>query len=339
VSAAQSPDQLQQMQWQAADGTLHHGPVCATVADFSVVACAHCGFKHVLPLPTADELRTVYAHDYYRTEKPLYIQHYLEDRAWWDGVYAERYERLESLLPAGRRRLLDVGSGPGLFLAAGQARGWQVTGIEPSEQASAHSREVLGLDVRSLFLTPETAATLGQFDVVNLGEVLEHLSDPAAMLALARSLLAPGGVLVLVVPNDFNPFQQLLHEHLGVAPWWVAPPHHLNYFDAASLSALVQRAGLQVEHLETTFPIDMFLLMGHHYIGNDALGRQAHAMRKTFEMNLRAGGDAGRALKARLHSAFAGLGLGRELLLFARLGEPAPAAAADADHPPTPTPR
>lgn len=309
---------LPQMRWLAADGTAHHGPVCEAVHPFSVIECAHCGFKHVVPLPTDDELRTVYSHDYYNTEKPLYIDRYLEDKPWWDGVYAERLERLEALLPAGRRRLLDVGSGPGLFLAAGRDRGWQVTGIEPSERASAHSRDVLGLDVRNLFLDTQTAAGLGLFDVVNLGEVLEHLRDPAAMLALAHGLLAPGGVLVLVVPNDFNPFQQVLHDSMGVAPWWVAPPHHLNYFDPASLSALVHRCGFNVEHLETTFPIDMFLLMGHHYIGNDALGRQAHGMRKTFEMNLQAAGDRGRILKARLHQAFAELGLGREVLLFAR---------------------
>lgn len=315
--SASLPQALHQS-WQDAQGCLHAGPVRQTVNGFSVVACEACGFSHTLPLPTPQELEHIYAHEYYTQEKPLYIERYLEDKAWWDEVYAERYERLEAALPAGRRRLLDIGSGPGLFLAAGRERGWEVMGVEPSERASRYSRDVLKLDVRSMFLTNETAASLGQFDVVNLGEVLEHLPDPAGMLRLVHGLLAPGGMLVVLVPNDFNPFQRVLNESMGVAPWWVAPPHHLNYFDTDTLPRLITRCGFEVNHVETTFPIDMFLLMGHHYIGNDTLGRQAHAMRKTLEMNLRAAGASGRALKAQLHQAFAGLGLGREVLAFAR---------------------
>jgi SAM-dependent methyltransferase len=307
-----------QASWTDAAGCTHAGAVLHRAHGFDVVDCAHCGFRHVLPLPTPQALAEVYTHDYYRTEKPLYIERYLEDRDWWECVYTERYEWLEAALPATRRRLLDVGSGPGLFLASGRDRGWTVRGIEPSTQAARHSREQLGLDVVNGFLDADSAPTLGRHDVVHLGEVLEHLSDPAAMLRLAHDLLTPDGLLVLVVPNDDNPVQRIVHRHLGVAPWWVAPPHHLNYFDAASLAALVSRCGYTVEHQETTFPIDLFLLMGHHYIGDDAKGRQAHGWRKTLERNLHGAGAEGRQLLAGMRRAFAGLGMGREILLYAR---------------------
>ncbi len=308
--------ELPRTHWHSADGTAHQGAVHEAVGDFSVIDCEHCGFKHVVPMPTAEELRETYAHDYYSTEKPLYIQRYLEDKAWWDSVYAERLTWLEAMLPASRRRLLDVGSGPGLFLDAGRARGWQVKGIEPSNQAAMHSRDALGLNVEHGFLDAGSAPTLGRFDAINMGEVLEHLPDPAGMLGLTHGLLDDGGVLCLVVPNDFNPFQAILRTHCNFKPWWVAAPHHLNYFDAKSLAALVERCGFEVMQVTSTFPIDMFLLMGQNYIGNDTLGRQVHKMRMNFETNLI---ESGRSdLLNQLHARLSDLGLGREVVLVAR---------------------
>jgi SAM-dependent methyltransferase len=302
--------------WVDSLGQAHHGPQLESVTGFKVIECKLCQFAHAIPLPTAAELTTVYAHDYYTQEKPLYIEHYLEDEDWWNEVYAQRYAQLEMLLERDRRSILDVGSGPGLFLAAGRRRGWAVKGMEPSTKAGEYSRNVLGLDIVSDFLTPENSASLGKFDVVNMGEVLEHLTDPMGILGIASNLLNAGGLLCLVVPNDFNPFQIILRDHLGFSPWWVAPPHHLNYFTPESLRVLVSRADFQVLHVETTFPIDMFLLMGENYIGNPILGREVHARRKKFEMALMQNGKG--KLLTEMHSAFSSLNVGREVVLYAR---------------------
>lgn len=151
-----------------------------------------------------------------------------------------------------------------------------------------------------------------------MSEVLEHIPNPTEMLSLAKGLLKDGGVLCLSVPNDFNPIQRILQHGMGFSPWWVAPPHHLNYFDRASLTGLVKRAGFEVSRTESTFPIDIFLLMGINYIGSDDLGRYSHGLRKNLEINLLTNGDEGKALFKELQNAFANLGLGRELVLLAR---------------------
>ncbi|MBL8429926.1 MAG: class I SAM-dependent methyltransferase [Dechloromonas sp.] len=302
--------------WVDTLGHVHRGAQVESVSGFKVIECTHCQFAHAIPLPTAEELATIYAHDYYTQEKPFYIEHYLEDKDWWDSVYVQRYALLEMHLESKRRSILDVGSGPGLFLAAGRSRGWAVKGIEPSVKAGEYSRNVLGLEVVSDFLTPETCASLGRFDAVNMGEVLEHLTDPKSMLGIASDLLNDGGILCLVVPNDFNPFQMVLRDHFDFSPWWVAPPHHLNYFTPESLRALVSRAGFEVLHVETTFPIDMFLLMGENYIGNSSLGREVHSRRKRFEMALMQNGKG--ELLTEMYSALSNLNVGREVVLFAR---------------------
>jgi 2-polyprenyl-3-methyl-5-hydroxy-6-metoxy-1,4-benzoquinol methylase len=239
----------------------------------------------------------------------------LEDKEWWDAVYAARYDKLEEYLPPQQRKLLDVGSGPGLFLKLGEQRGWQVMGIEPSEKAADYSKNTLNLDIRECFLNTETSKTLGKFDVINMGEVLEHLPDPKVMLKIAFDMLEDGGVLTLIVPNDFNPFQQILRENCGFEPWWVAPPHHLNYFNISSLSDLVQSVGFRVAHTETTFPIDMFLLMGKNYVGNDQVGREVHQYRKNFELKFDK--KETKKLLKEINISFSKLNLGREILLYA----------------------
>ncbi len=300
----------------------HSGPVVDQVDGFDVIECRPCGFTHVVPLPTPEALDEIYRHDYYSREKPLYIERYREDLEWWNLVYDGWLDSLESLLPPDRRRLLDIGSGPGFFLLRARERGWTVLGIEPSVQAAEHTRG-LGLEVVNDFLTPDNAGTLGPFDAVFMSEVLEHLPDPAGMLALAHGLLAPGGILGVLVPNDYNPVQQAARSVCGLAPWWVAPPHHLNYFSPDTLAALVERCGFRERLREATFPIDLFLLMGENYIGNDVLGRQCHGRRMRLEQALDRAGL--RDWKRRLYRCFAAAGLGREVILFAER----PAGAGD----------
>ncbi len=293
----------------------HSGPVLASANGFDVIECQTHGFRHIIPIPTPEELTEAYKHEYYSAEKPLYLERHREDLEWWNMVYAERYDTLEAHLPYDHRRLLDVGSGPGFFLLHGKERSWDVRGIEPSLQACAHSRS-LGLDVANEFLSAQNAASFGQFDAINMSEVLEHIPDPETFLKLVHGMLADDGLICIAVPNDFNDLQAAAVSQQPLPKWWVAPPHHINYFDHASLARLVQHCGYEVVHQEATFPIEIFLLMGDLYIGNDTLGRACHGRRKTFELNMQRAGYGD--LKRKLYQKLAGLNIGREVVLFAR---------------------
>jgi predicted SAM-dependent methyltransferase len=149
-----------------------------------------------------------------------------------------------------------------------------------------------------------------------MGEVLEHIPNPAELLKLAHSQLNIDGLVCIVVPNDFNPFQLILRDHLGFEPWWVAPPHHINYFNFKSLATLLEKCGFEVLHQESTFPIDLFLLMGDNYIGNDEVGRSCHTKRMNFEKTLLRAGSGD--ILAKIYSDFADQNLGREVVIYAR---------------------
>ena len=296
----------------------HVGPLLDTKNGFDVIDCQLCGYKHATPVPTEKELEEIYRHEYYTEEKPLYIERFKEDLDWWNLAYGDRYDTFEESLPANRRRILDVGSGPGYFLKHGRDRGRDVLGVESSKQASAHARS-LGLEILEEFLDEKLAPSLGKFDVIHMSEVLEHIPQPGKLLKLAHDMLAPGGVLCVVVPNDYNPFQAALRKSCGFEPWWVAAPHHLNYFDRESLATLVESKDMRVVRSESTFPIDLFLLMGDNYIGNDQLGRQCHGRRKALELNLASAGL--NRVKRELYQSLARLGIGREICLYATKGQ------------------
>ena len=300
---------------QATHWKEHAGAVLDTREGFEVLDCESCGFKHVVPLPSPAELDEVYTHEFYSRDKPLYLERRREDREWWDLVYSDRYETIEELLGSSEGRILDIGSGAGFFLAHGRQRGWETLGIEPSRQAAAHARE-LGVEVVEGLLNAELARDIGNFDAVHMSQVLEHIPDPCAALELVHSLLRPGGLVCLTVPNDYSPLQFALREARGFDPWWVAPPHHLNYFDTASLRRLVESRGFEPLREEGSFPMELFLLMGDNYIGDDSLGRACHAKRKSLEQTLHAAGLA--SLKRELYRRLGELGLGRELVLIAR---------------------
>jgi SAM-dependent methyltransferase len=301
-------------QAQTAREPIHNGPVLDRCEEFSVVDCGPCGFSHVVPLPDERELKALYAQSYYCETKPDYLIRARADEPWARLGFDDRLDLLEAHLPPARRRLLDIGSGPGFFAARARARGWAAEGIDPSIQACAHAR---GLDVPVLqaLFDDESAEKLGAFDAITLTNMLEHVADPSGVIARAHGCLNAGGHICVTVPNDYNLFQEALRAN-GTRAWWVAPPHHLNYFSFESLSSFLARHGFAEVARTTSFPMEMFALMGDIYIDNDALGRACHKERVAFDLALAQGGQ--NQARRRFYGALAAAGLGREAIILAR---------------------
>ena len=299
------------VEWQG-----HGGPLLAHVKGHDILECRVCGFRHAVPLPAPAALERAYRENYYAEEKPTFLNHAGEDQAWAELAQTDRLEIFERVLEPARRRLLDIGSGPGFFLKTAQTRGWDVTGIEPSRQAAAHARD-LGVNVVEGFFNAESAPNLGRFDVVHMNNVLEHIPDPITLVSLARNLLEPGGIVCINVPNDFSPFQLAASAAQNTREWWLAPPHHLNYFDFASLTGLVEHLGMTVVERTTSFPMEAFVMMGENYIDDPVLGRACHTKRKKFDLAL---DNAGlKSVRRAFYRALADQGIGREAVVIARV--------------------
>ncbi|MBI5449906.1 MAG: bifunctional 2-polyprenyl-6-hydroxyphenol methylase/3-demethylubiquinol 3-O-methyltransferase UbiG [Gammaproteobacteria bacterium] len=104
------------------------------------------------------------------------------------------------------KQVVDIGCGGGILSEAMAARGGQVTGIDMAEAALQVARLHLhasGLQVNYQLMAAEQLATQqpGQFDVVTCMELLEHVPDPAALVAACARLVKPGGQVFLSTLN------------------------------------------------------------------------------------------------------------------------------------------
>jgi len=292
----------------------HNGSFLGEKKGYKVIDCTECGYAHILPLPTEAELKRIYRDEYFSMEKPDFIESVSKDRAWWEVNYDERLEFMESRLARWSRRLLDVGCGPGFFLKRGAERGWRCLGVEPSKKAASYAGS-LGLNVINNFFDPQTMKEEGcHFNAAHISEVLEHTADPLSILEGVYDLLDYGGIVCVVAPNDFSPVQEVLRESLGYRQYWLAPPHHINYFSFDSLKKLVKKAGFSITRVSATFPMDFFLLMGKNYVGDESLGKECHAMRTRLDIMLN---DARlRGFKEQMYELMASHNIGREALIF-----------------------
>lgn len=134
---------------------------------------------------------------------------------WWDPegefkplhqIQPLRLDYIRSVVDLADKRVLDVGSGGGLLAEGMAAAGAEVVGLEPGEATVNAARAHLahsGLEVEYRQGTVEDMpeGEAGSFDVITCLEVLEHVPDPAAIIARCAELLRPGGHLFVATLN------------------------------------------------------------------------------------------------------------------------------------------
>lgn len=154
---------------------------------------------------------------------------------------ARRRKVLANFPPwTGRGRLLDVGCATGRFIMQMVAVGWEVSGIEFDPEAAAKARTVtprifVGDPVDADF-PPES------FDVVTAFHVIEHLPDALGALRNMVRWLAPGGLMIVEVPNVAGVGGALFGRYWSGLDF----PRHLIHFTPATMRAMVERAGGRV---------------------------------------------------------------------------------------------
>jgi len=224
--------------------------------------CRACGLVWVDPLPTPEELSRYY------------------EEAYGAGSYASFLDAVEIRRLIAEHRLglirpwtrsgpwLDVGCAAGDFIAAAERAGSPVEGIDASAEAVERAR-ARGLNVRRAGV--ETFRPESRYQTVSAFDLIEHLLDPRAFISGLADWLAPGGILVMTLPDVRSIYPRLL---MGRHWFYYVPEEHFFYFDRNTISRLLESFGFTILHLSrATKPLTPRYATATLELFNPVLGR------------------------------------------------------------------
>jgi 2-polyprenyl-3-methyl-5-hydroxy-6-metoxy-1,4-benzoquinol methylase len=283
------------------------------------------GYMRIDPLPSEEELENYYANSYFQNPHGTYQDSYSEIESTQRKLRIELiYELVNENLrhySNNQSKILDVGCGEGFLLSHFKDAGWKVLGLDFSDEGVRKQNPRLIKDVIKGNVYSELdnlLMTNDKYNVVNLGNILEHVINPSKLVIRCSDLLTKDGLLIITVPNDFSRLQKsLLESEIVSKEYWVCPPDHLNYFNLETLVELQTANNLMVVDSICDFPIEWFLLNNHsNYINDTGLGKSAHLARAHLDSLINSSGDS--EVKLNFWRNLAGLGFGRTITTFSK---------------------
>lgn len=209
------------------------------------------------------------------------------------------------------KRVLDLGCATGYLARSLVERGNTVSGVEVDPAAAEKARPDLEQLVVGDLTVLDLAAELGEgrFDVVVIGDVLEHLVDPLPILRQVRPLLAPGGYVVISIPNIAHASVRLalLAGRFDYTPTGLLDTTHLRFFTRDSVSTLLHDAGLAAaEFLRTTAsPFETELRVRADQVSPEVLAQvMADPDAETYQFVIRAVPDDAEMSVTRMRETF-----------------------------------
>jgi SAM-dependent methyltransferase len=215
--------------------------------NFTLDKCCACGTGYVNPQPSLESLQSFYASCGHGSKSLTSCAAVMASEVEFPNstVDAQRLVTYaKGLLGAcreGKAKALDIGSGYGFFSRAALEQGFQVVAVNPARAENRIFQQLNGFEPIPLFFE-EVDFGMEKFDLVILSQVLEHLLDPFHVLTKVRNLIKPEGVLAIAVPN----VDAILIKILKSKSSFLGLPGHLIHFSRRGLSALLQRAGFEV---------------------------------------------------------------------------------------------
>jgi SAM-dependent methyltransferase len=192
-----------------------------------------------------------------------------------DDPYSSHSIILDRLGEGRGRRALDVGAADGYLAERLTAAGWKVTAVErdaaQAERAAARCEQAFAVD-----LERDLPPLSGQYDAIIYGDVVEHLSDPLRVMRELNRHLAPGGLVVVSVPNVAHVWVRLslLVGRFDYGDRGILDRTHLSFFTRRTFLSFLAAAGLVPREVTVTpVPLPVVIPARFHGAALGALHR------------------------------------------------------------------
>lgn len=216
--------------------------------NFEVRRCANCDFSFQRVAPDGAEARALYS---LHPDESAIRNEISAQKLHWFAHIAEELLVIRQMVSSPSPRVLDFGCNWGKWASMALAFGCRVEAVEINVVA-ANFCAARGIRIVDADRLPESS-----YDFINVDQVLEHVTDPAALVERLSGALAAGGYLKLSTPHGENLPAALDRAHRQrdasiLRPEQIDPLEpliHLNLFSNRSLRAVAGIAGLEVARL------------------------------------------------------------------------------------------
>lgn len=202
--------------------------------------CSTCSTLYANPRMTVESLRTLYDSEEFFEGKEQNLNYYsfLAGETYLRRTAKGRIDRFKGL--AKGKRLLEVASAAGFFLAEAKAAGFDAEGVEFSGPMARYASErwevpVTAGSIEEVELQPEA------YDVIASWGVMTIIRDPQAVMAKFHAALKPGGVWAF---NTYS--RQSLWGRLMGGRWYILVPNTSQIHDDDTLKRLIDEAGFDL---------------------------------------------------------------------------------------------
>ncbi|MDH5366846.1 MAG: class I SAM-dependent methyltransferase, partial [Cyclobacteriaceae bacterium] len=227
---------------------IEHCPVCSssdftneiicndhtvTNEKFAIVKCDNCQFLFTNPRPDVNTLEKYYDSD-------LYISHNSKGNTVVNRIYKfarfftlRKKEKLIKRKVSADLTLLDYGCGTGHFISYCSKKGWNVSGVEPNNNARTIAN---GITKNNVVESIEKLNNKSTYQIITLWHVLEHVPDLNILIKKLTEKLDKKGSLIIAVPNP-NSLDAKIYKQ-----YWAGydVPRHLYHFTQDSIKQLMK---------------------------------------------------------------------------------------------------
>jgi SAM-dependent methyltransferase len=176
-----------------------------------------------------------------------------------------------------RGRYLEIGCAGGAMLAEARNGGFDTVGVELSSEMAEWGRKHLQLDIREGKVETQNFPE-DSFNVVFLGDVIEHLPNPRTVLEEIRRILEPEGIVALAYPMELNSLVPRVRSAFHLGRQSPHKPYHLFYYDTCTMKALLEQCGFEElmtkeDKLIRADAISSLIMDFINYMGTSITGR------------------------------------------------------------------